>query len=131
MSTRSTIWIKRSELVFEGIYCHFDGYPEFNGKILAEHYNTQEKIEDLIALGNLSSLAKSTECPDGHTFEKPVDGYCVAYGRDRHEKNQSAVTTYCEANTKQQQYNYLWQDGEWFVTTSGGIYSRLSDILGE
>jgi hypothetical protein len=125
MATRSTIWIKRSELVYEGIYCHWDGYPEHNGKILAEHYNTQEKVEALLALGNLSNLDKSTECPDGHTYEKPVDGYCVAYGRDRLEENQQAVTTYCEANTKKQEYNYLWQDGEWLVSTDKGQYSPL------
>lgn len=50
MSTRSTIGIKENGII-RSIYCHWDGYPENNGKILYEHYNSKEKVEELLRLG--------------------------------------------------------------------------------
>jgi hypothetical protein len=38
------------------IYCHFDGYPDFNGVKLQEHFNTTEKVQELIDLGDISCL---------------------------------------------------------------------------
>ena len=43
--------------------------------ILTEFYNSQEKAEALVNLGNLSILDKSPDCPEGHTFTAPVPGY--------------------------------------------------------
>lgn len=39
MSTRSTIAIENANGTIKKVYCHFDGYIEHNGKILAEHYS--------------------------------------------------------------------------------------------
>ena len=90
MGTRSDIIVQRKDGRFARIYCHWDGYLEHNGQILFDHYNNHAKAESLTVLGNLSSLAPSAECPAGHSFEHPVDGYCVAYGRDRGELNYNA-----------------------------------------
>ena len=38
------------------VYCHWDGYPSFNGRVLREHYTTVEQVRDLIDGGNISSL---------------------------------------------------------------------------
>jgi hypothetical protein len=38
------------------IYSHWDSYPEHNGRILRTHYNTREKVEELIDLGDCSSI---------------------------------------------------------------------------
>lgn len=59
MSTRSLIGIYREEeKMVEYIYCHFDGYLDGVGKLLEEHYQTQDKIERLIAGGDISYLGK-------------------------------------------------------------------------
>lgn len=87
MSTRSDIIIHRADGKWHRIYCHWDGYLEHNGRILLDHYTGQKKIEKLVALGDLSILAARCNKPDGHTFDKKVNGYCVAYGRDRGERN--------------------------------------------
>lgn len=42
--------------IITSIYCHFDGYPSSNGKILLNKYKTKTQVEDLILGGNLSSL---------------------------------------------------------------------------
>ena len=105
MATRSTIGIKNSDGSVEAVYCHWDGYLEHVGKILSEHYNTEEKIRDLLSYGDISSLEKTT-----------TDS--VFYMRDRKEKDQISFTlTAEEVKTKlikhQQEFNYLWEDGRW------------------
>ena len=56
MSTRSRIGLKRADDSIESIYCHFDGYPEGVGKILKEHYDTLNKVKELLKLGDISTL---------------------------------------------------------------------------
>jgi hypothetical protein len=37
-------------------YCHWDGYVEHNGKILVEHYQNRQDVQELIDGGSMSSL---------------------------------------------------------------------------
>ena len=71
MATRSLIGIKLDNIV-KTIYCHWDGYPEHNGKLLVENYSTPAAITELMELGDLSTLDIT---PDK----------CKAYHRDRNE----------------------------------------------
>lgn len=56
MSTRSRIGLQLPNGKIKSIYCHWDGYPEGVGEILRKHYNTREKIEALLELGDISVL---------------------------------------------------------------------------
>jgi hypothetical protein len=56
MGTRSRIGIELANHTVVSVYCHWDGYPEGNGKILVEHYQDREKVMDLIDGGSMSSL---------------------------------------------------------------------------
>lgn len=56
MATRCAIGRKLEDGTIEAIYCHFDGYPEHTGKLLVERYNTEEKVEGLLKLGDISVL---------------------------------------------------------------------------
>lgn len=67
MSTRSNIGRKNLDGSYDVIYCHSDGYPSYNGRILYEHYQNKEKIDQLIALGALSSL--NEEIGERHPFD--------------------------------------------------------------
>jgi xylose isomerase len=58
MATRSNIAIENQDKTVSVIYCHHDGYIDGVGKLLQENYNTREKMEELIALGDISSLGK-------------------------------------------------------------------------
>jgi hypothetical protein len=71
MATRSLIGIKLDNIV-KTIYCHWDGYPEYNGKLLIENYSSPAAITELMELGDLSTLDIT---PDK----------CKAYHRDRNE----------------------------------------------
>lgn len=74
-----------------------------------------------MALGYLSILDASTQCPAGHTFDKPVNGYCVAYGRDRRDtgvqarKLNNVTIAKWKRDHKNTEFHYKWEDGKWWV----------------
>jgi hypothetical protein len=72
MATRSLIGINLNDGITKIIYCHWDGYPEHNGQLLVNNYNSPSVVLDLLGLGDLSSLDAT---PD----------QCTAYHRDRKE----------------------------------------------
>ena len=117
MATRSTIGIVGGNK----IYCHWDGYTENNGRILLEHYNTTEKVRELLSLGSLSILGERTTPTEGsgHSFESPEEGVCVAYHRDRGEELRTNWTSW-------EEYNYQWDGNRWKVRREGRRWVALT-----
>jgi len=56
MGTRSNIAYERPNGQVIVTYCHYDGYPSYNGVILNENYDTPKTAEELASQGYLSSL---------------------------------------------------------------------------
>jgi hypothetical protein len=102
MSTRSRIGLELSDGSVISSYCHFDGYPEFNGVKLVEHFNSYEKAAELIDMGDISCLwtnagwnnetlpevgplpysARGEDCPprlDANKYDYLADGEEYAY----------------------------------------------------
>ena len=112
MATRSTIALENADGTILQIYCHYDGYPTGVGATLEKHYNTPDKIKALLALGSVSVLDASIECPEGHSFDNRIDGHTVFYGRDRGEKNCDAGLYSCNSDWRfgdRQDYNYIFR----------------------
>jgi hypothetical protein len=125
MGTRSTIALEYADGTVGQVYCHWDGYLEHNGEILAKHYMDPFKVRDLIDCGDLSSLAPEVK-PEPYTlhdFNEPQKGVCVFYGRDRGEAGVTARTfaNFAEyaKNHQHEEYEYILRqvDGKpvWFV----------------
>lgn len=147
MGTRSTIAIRNADGTVTGIYCHWDGYFSHNGRILQDHYNTEDRVRELLALGFLSSLRP--EIGEKHPFDTwsldkskidpKWDNWCKFYGRDRDEADQDAELfgSWNDLLNKQgQEYNYLFVPGEgWYVDYSGEGWGRsrgkLVDEMGK
>lgn len=117
MATRSTI-ARRVGDTIQSIYCHWDGYPAGVGATLAENYTTAEKIDALMALGDLSVLGP--EIGSKKDFEISVlNDECLAYGRDRGEQGVEAKLheTYIDyINYRAGQgceFAYLWNGTNW------------------
>ena len=55
MGTRSRIGIQLSDDSILSVYHHWDGYPTWLGKILNTHYNSKEKVAELIDGGDMST----------------------------------------------------------------------------
>lgn len=120
MSTSSSITAKCIDGKFRSIYCQFDGYIDGVGETLSFHYIDQQKIEDMMALGDMSSLGDSIECPEGHSYKTPVKGYTIFYGRDRGEEQSDVDCLVCNSQEEcleknEQEYNYFWDGEKWFV----------------
>lgn len=136
MSTNSTITLSVSD-GYDSIYCHWDGHPKHVGKMLFDHYDTEKKVKELIALGSISSLSEHIKPEEGvsHTFDKPVDGVTVAYHRDRGEGSSPSIamfSTLDQVYDTGEEYNYMFENDEWYLVTKkdGEIkLTRLSDLM--
>ena len=87
MSTRSYIGYVRDDGTVQAIYCHNSGYLEGVGKTLFECYTAEEKVFELLGLGDISSLKEGLSPRPGekHSFDAPCPGITIAYHRDRGE----------------------------------------------
>jgi hypothetical protein len=54
MGTRSRIGIQLQDDSILSAYHHWDGYPEWLGRILTTHYNSREQVAELIDGGDMS-----------------------------------------------------------------------------
>ena len=106
MATRSQIAIENENGTVSAIYCHWDGYPEYNGKILKECYTDRDKVKQLLELGDISVLKEDL-------------GKTEAYYRDL-RKTYYPPTEYLNINSFKKQFSYeygyvLTKEGEWLV----------------
>ena len=60
MATRSRIGIELKDGSILSAYHHWDGYPQWLGRILTTHYNSREQAADLIDGGDMSSCWNDT-----------------------------------------------------------------------
>jgi hypothetical protein len=134
------------------VYCHWDGYLEHNGSLLQKHYSNSSKVNNLIALGDLSSLRP--EIGEKHTFSRldstlPEAEYealygnmCTFYTRDRGEDAPFKVfptlakaQDYFEGSWCEYLYVYKYkksddyQSGEWHFKKPGGRWKKLAPAL--
>jgi hypothetical protein len=135
MATRSRIAIEHKTGTVNSIYCHWDGYPSNNGRILRENYMDREKVEALIKLGDISSLQERVAPMDGekHKFESPAPGVTVAYHRDRGD-DYTPPTIHLDRNSFKtsdiEKWGYLFtKDGEWVVIEVDKSQREFVDVV--
>jgi len=126
MATRSRIAIENQDGSVTSVYCHWDGHIKTNGRILNENYTTKDKVEELIALGNLSSLDETIE-------------RTVAYHRDNGEYHLVQITfinveeLFEDGFSMGVEYIYCFtKDGIWLVNALGSVnVAVLSEVIEE
>ena len=133
MSTRSNIGIIKENDTIDMIYCHWDGYPSNNGKILLANYSNTDAVRELIALGDLSNLGEvigeKHDFNYGMTFKPGTPEYnalarqCNVYSRDRVETGTKARKSLSlrKAMELMEEYLYLWdtKNSKWFYSDHG------------
>ena len=154
MGTRSMIAIQNPySKDVRAVYCHWDGYLEHNGSLLQKHYSASPKVNNLIALGDLSSLRpeigekhlfSSMELPkeQREAHEEAVKDMCTFYTRDRGEDAPFKVfptlkkaQDYFEGSWCEYLYVFKYtkasdyQSGEWHFKKPGGRWKKLAPAL--
>jgi len=131
MSTRSRIGIQTPQGI-KHIYCHWDGYPSYVGKILLEHYNSPALAAALIEQGNMSALRPLIG--EKHDFNKPNHDWCIFYARDRGDEGQEASTHKTERgflNATERswgEYAYLYKGNQWHCRRIPESLKTLSKV---
>lgn len=106
MSTRSAIGMEMLNGKIAAVYCHNDGYPDYNGRILQKHWD-RDKILALLSEGELSVLGEDMDTT-------------VFYHRDRGEK---FVPAHAHSNPADYLANFP-VDVEWFyLLTLNGVWT--------
>ncbi len=135
MSTNSFIAKQVGPDSYRGIYCHHDGYLTHNGAMLVDHYNTPEKVDKLLDLGDISGLREKVDAdsvhPHGCDPDKQLD-VTVAYGRDRGETGTQAImltTKQLEQMSEVHAYTYVFaEEAQWKYCRAGEFQQGLKDV---
>ena len=130
MSTRSRIGLELKNGSILSVYHHWDGYPEWLGRILKTHYNSKELASELIDGGDMSCCwTKMRHTKDGAT---EVEEYGAEYYSDRGENcppfYDNSVEDYLSDG---EEYAYLFTDGEWVCYDMHQFDQRKSPELVE
>jgi len=111
MSTRSRIGLELKNKSIISVYHHWDGYPEWLGRILKTHYNTREKVAELIDGGDMSS------CWTDSRWDDSADG---SYGPQYYSQRGDNCPPRLDADLCEyllpedsEDYSYLFRNGEW------------------
>jgi hypothetical protein len=109
MSTRSRIGLELTDGSVISIYCHFDGYSEFNGVKLVEHFNSYEKAAELIDLGDISCLWTNAGW-NNETLPETGPLPYSARGEDCPPRLDANLNEYLADG---EEYAYIFRNGEW------------------
>ena len=117
MGTRSLIGKQLNDGSILGVYRHWDGYPEFNGRVLRDHYDTVEKVRDLIDGGNISALHTNAGW-NNETLPEVGPLYYTSRGESLEDNApklyQDLNEFLCAADHNYgAEYTYHFVDGEW------------------
>ncbi len=114
MSTRSRIGLELKNGSILSVYHHSDGYREWLGRTLKTHYNTYQKIAELIDGGDMSSCwTQSRWNFDGSSTK--VEEYGPQYYVRQHDgecppRLDKDLNEYLSNG---EEYWYLFTEGEW------------------
>ena len=114
MATRARIGLKLEDGSIISAYHHWDGYPEWLGVTLKEHYNKKEDIAKLIDGGNMSSCYSDNQYDEKKQEFVKNDPKPEYYGGDDERPRLSRNFTQFAFDSKSgEEYLYLFVDGEW------------------
>ena len=134
-ATRWSVGVEMPNGKVTSVYGHYDGYPDYVGKILKKYYNQGGKVRDLIKLGatGISTLDKSMKGGKDHSFDSPKDGETVFYGRDRGEKGNYTQISKDRNSIKTnsgEEFVYVWsmKERKWYYRNDNWPSDRWEEL---
>jgi hypothetical protein len=118
MGTRSLVAVMHGD-VCKSVYCHYDGYLDYTGRILLEHYDSTA-ANALIARGDNSGVKETLEAMNFYADRGEEDvSWQVAH---TFEEFLEQVTGCCG------EYYYVMKDGVWYA---GAVYDTEGLVKNE
>ena len=111
MATRSRIGIQLANESILSVYCHWDGYPQFNGVKLQEHFNSYDKASELIDGGDVSALWTNAGW-NNEPLPEVGPHYYSSRGEDLPPRLDADLCEYLLPDVGEE-YHYLFRNGEW------------------
>ena len=124
MATRGRIGIQLSDGSILSVYHHWDSYESWLGRILNTHYNTHEKVEELIDGGDMSCCwtnerwTTETIQLNPYVSEANAPTKEVEYGPQYHSQRGEDCPPRLDKNLEEylgkgEEYAYLFKNCEW------------------
>jgi len=110
MATRSRIGLQLSDDSIVSVYCHYDGYPAHNGRVLRTHFDTIEKVRELIDGGDMS-CTRTNAGWNNETLPEVGPLYYSTRGEDCPPRHDETMTEFFNNG---EEFGYIYQNGEWF-----------------
>ncbi len=123
MATRALIgYLSDDGSTFVCTYNHYDGYPDGLGKTLNDHYNSDDKAEDVASTGYISYI------DDDGTINSKYDEAPnrLKLSGDFDEEDMLEIAS--KVDEYGGDYGYVWYDGEWHTLKNRGIRAMAEDL---
>ena len=129
MATRSRIGIQLADESILSVYCHWDGYPQFNGVKLVEHFNSRDAVTELIDGGDISALWTNAGW-NNETLPETGPLYFSSRGENCPPRLDADLCEYLLA-VNAEEYHYLFRSGKWVcyeMNPLGNELPKLTEI---
>jgi len=126
MATRSRIGIQLPDESVLSVYCHWDGYPEFNGVKLKEHFNSYDKASELIDGGDISALWTNAGW-NNETLSEVGPLYYSSRGEDLPPRLDANIYDYLAEG---EEFAYLYTlKGEWVCYNRNEFGNKMPEVV--
>jgi hypothetical protein len=110
MATRSRIGLELKNGNILSVYHHWDSYESWLGRILNTHYNTREKVAELIDGGDMSSAWTNAGFSNETVKQGPL--YYSQRGEDCPPRLDADLCEFLLPDNSEE-YAYVFRSGEW------------------
>tara|TARA_R100001015_G_C4528183_1_gene95330 strand:+ start:16 stop:429 length:414 start_codon:yes stop_codon:yes gene_type:complete len=135
MSTNARIGIELKDGSILSAYHHWDGYPQWLGKTLKEHFNTRDDVAELIDGGDMSVCWTDDTWRDTDGKMGKKDSYGPQYYSERGDRdvepilNSNLIEYLEEDSVGYIEYVYVFnQFNEWICYDLAGDTATLTEI---
>ena len=134
MATRARIGLQVGNSIVS-VYHHWDGYPQWLGRILNTHYTTKSQVIDLIDGGDMSTCWTKERwtgkelapyVKEIKEAEKYGPQHYAQRGEDCPPRLDESITEFINNG---EEYGYIFKDGEWFCYDTKSWSDTFAQII--
>ena len=124
MATRALIGYLDDSKKLTTTYNHYDGYPEYLGKVLKEHYSGEDKAKEVASVGYITSIDEDGKI--NSKFNESANTMILD-----EEAFSAAMQIGDEVNGYGADYGYVYFNDEWNTVKNNGIKGMAEQIVDE